>query len=292
MSKEASTSHIANQVVSGHKKLHPGLSPEHFVQWLDERVGLLVNEIGASTMWAEITSPDADPAFVHAFMKEVYLEIFFYNQHIVEATFAIIGQLPRTLEIRALKAMLRHQAEEFDHGEMALRDYVGMGGNEEEARRMRLSPGAFAASGMWLMLARMRDPFAYLGAEYLFENLTPILAESIQPFLTKKGMTSKSLEFIQFHAEEDPKHARLMQELIRQVVEQYPSAMESIAYGYDCFEFVYPIPVWRCAYQRALETRARKVGIEVPLKSVATKKSLILPQVLQPSLVEHSTTTP
>ena len=215
-------------------------------------------------MWVDLTDPNADPAFVHAFMKEVYLEIFFYNQHIVEATFAIIGQLPRDLEIRALKAMLRHQAEEFDHGEMALRDYVGMGGSEAEARQMRLSPGSFAASGMWWMLARMRDPFAYLGAEYLFESLTPILSERVKPYLAKKGMPSKSLEFIEFHAEEDPKHAKLMQELIAQVVEKYPKAMESIAYGFDCFEFVYPIPVWRCAHLRAT------TACQTPLSSLWT----------------------
>ena len=158
--------------------------------------------------------------------------------------------------------MLRHQAEEFDHGEMGLRDYVGMGGSEKEARQMRLSPGAFAASGMWWMLAKMRDPFAYLGAEYLFESLTPILSDRVKPYLAKKGMTSSSLEFIEFHAEEDPKHAKLMQELIIQVAEKYPSAAESIAYGYDCFEFVYPIPVWSCAYERALQSLVTKSRFE------------------------------
>lgn len=70
-------------------------------------------------------------------------------------------------------------------------------------------------------------------------------------------MTSKNLEFIVFHSAEDPRHAKLMQELIIQVIEKYPTAMESIAYGYDCFEFVYPVPVWRCAYQRARASLSR-----------------------------------
>jgi hypothetical protein len=40
--------------------------------------------------------------------------------------------------------------------------------------------------------------------------------------------------------------------VIAGVTRQYPEAFESVIYGYECFEAVYPIPVWRCAYDRAL----------------------------------------
>ena len=78
--------------------------------------------------------------------------------------------------------MLIHQSEEFDHGEMARRDFIGLEHKTEDAY-VRLSPEAFAVSAVWWMIARQYDPFAYLGALFLFEGLTPYLTAAIKPNL-------------------------------------------------------------------------------------------------------------
>jgi hypothetical protein len=156
------------------------------------------------------------------------------------------------MEPRMVRSMLFHQSDEFDHGEMALKDYIGLGGNEAEARKLPMSPGAFAAAGTWWMIAHLRKPFMYLGALYLFEGLTPIVTAAIKCALMKKGLDQSSLGYIEFHSTEDIKHANLVKHLISQVVTKYPEAEQDIKYGYECFRFVYPIPVWQCAYERAL----------------------------------------
>lgn len=135
--------------------------------------------------WQLVTDPSADPARVGAALREVYREIALYQPDIIEATIAVIGQFPRSLAAKQLRTMLIHQAEEWDHGEMAVRDFVAMGGNDGEVRGQLMTPTAFATAAFWRMLAHKRLPYAYLGALYLFEGLTPIvtgLLIATQPF--------------------------------------------------------------------------------------------------------------
>ena len=73
-------------------------------------------------------------------MKQVYLEIQWYQPDVIEATIAAIGQFPRSLSAKRVRTMLIHQAEEWDHGEMAVRDYANLGGSEKEARSTRAAP--------------------------------------------------------------------------------------------------------------------------------------------------------
>jgi hypothetical protein len=234
-----------HQQESQTRKIHP------VVAWLEATTTDLLNEIKDQEFWKTVTSADTEPGLIVRVMREVYLEIVGYQPHAIEAAIASIGQFPRSMKPRLVKAMLAHQGEEFDHGEMALRDFVGLGGNESDARKKRMSPEAFAVAGMWWMIAHQRDPFAYLGALYLFEGLTPTVTGFVKANLQKKGFTEESLEYIEFHSTEDIKHANLVRYLISDVAETYPESVESMKYGFQCFRAVYPIPLWRAAFQRA-----------------------------------------
>jgi len=230
---------------SRRKKIHP------IVDWLDTNTADLLKEIKDQEFWRAVTSSETDPRFIARFMREVYLEIVGYQPHVIEAAIASIGQFPRSMKPRLVKAMLAHQGDEFDHGEMALRDFVGLGGDETVAREKRMSPEAFAVAGMWWMIVHQRDPFAYLGALYLFEGLTPTVTGLVKANLQAKGFTDKSLEYIEFHSTEDIKHANLVRYLISEVAETYPQSVESMKYGFQCFQAIYPIPLWRAAFRRA-----------------------------------------
>jgi hypothetical protein len=229
-----------------------GTKPE-IVEWLESRVAKLLARIQHEEFWKTVIDPKTPPAVVQAIMKDIYLEIVGYQPHVIEAAIASIGQMPRSMDVRMVRSMLFHQSDEFDHGEMALRDYVGMGGNEEFARKQRMSPPSFAIAGMWWMITHQRDPFAYIGALYLFEGLTPTVTGLVKTQLREKGMKENTLEYVEFHSTEDIKHAKLVNHMIAESVEKFPEALESVKYGYECFEAVYPIPVWRCAYERAMK---------------------------------------
>lgn len=234
-----------HEIAFNPKATHP------IIGWLEANTADLLNEILRQDFWKFITSPSSSPKEVVAFMRQIYLEIVGYQPDVIEAAMAAIAQMPRSTNPRLVKAMLLHQGDEFDHGEMALRDYVCLGGSEAEARAMWMSPEAFAVAGMWWMIVQKRDPFAYLGALYLFEGLTPTVTNMVKENLKAKGLTSKSLEYIEFHSTEDVKHANLVRHLISEVATAYPEAAESIKHGFQCFRAVYPIPLWTAAFHRS-----------------------------------------
>jgi pyrroloquinoline quinone (PQQ) biosynthesis protein C len=223
---------------------------DNLVNSLDAHIQCLLEEIKQTEVWQAVTSPTTDSAFMKVIMREVYLEIYSYQPHVIEATIAIIGRMPKA-DSRMVQKMLIHQAEEADHGEIALRDYVALGGDEAYARSRRISPASFAVASLWWGVWRMEDPFTYVGALYPFEGLTPIVSQMVREAILKKGFPGQALEYINFHAEEDIKHANLVRKLLKYVVMTYPTAADSIKTGIEYFLAVYPIPVWMTAYNRA-----------------------------------------
>ena len=150
------------------------------LHWLERETQDLLKEIQSQEFWVTLTAPEARPQFVKAIMAEVYSEIVGYQPHVIEAAIAAIAQMPRSMKPRLVKSMLAHQADEFDHGEMAMRDLVGLGFSEQEIRARMISPEAFAVAGVQWMIVHSRDPFAYLGALFLFEGLTPVVTQMVK----------------------------------------------------------------------------------------------------------------
>lgn len=210
----------------------------------------LLADIQRTEFWRVVTSRETDPALIREIMKEVYREIGWYQPDVIEATMAIIGQFPRSVSAKRIRTMLHHQAEEWDHGEMAVRDYMGLGGKESNARNTTMSPTAFNTAAFWRMLAHKRDPYAYLGALYLFEGLTPIVTGLVKGNLSESGIPSDALEYIEFHSTEDIRHTKIVDHLIEEMSESWPGAADSIAFGFETFRQVYPLPGWWAAYQR------------------------------------------
>lgn len=228
------------------------LSGKEIVAYLDKRIHGILVDIQASPFWAFLTSPDSDPATVVNVMKEIYLEIVMYQPDVIEATIGIIGQFPRYIPATLIEEMLHHQAEEFDHGEMALRDFLNLGGKEEFARNRPMSSSAFQVAAMWTYLRHKRDPFAYLGALYPFEGLTPIVTGMVKEILKQKGMPRNTLTFIEYHATADLEHTALVKEMIEKIADAYPESKVPICYGIEYFLSVYPLPVWNKAYERGI----------------------------------------
>ncbi len=219
---------------------------------LRDGIAALLSEIQDTEFWRVVTDRDADPALIREIMKEVYREIAWYQPDVIEATMAIIGQFPRSISAKRIRTMLHHQAEEWDHGEMAVRDYVGLGGAERDARHERLSATAFNTAAFWRMLAHKRDPYAYLGALYLFEGLTPIVTGMVKGNLSDRGVPAAALEYIEFHSTEDIRHTRIVDHLIEEMSDTSPDAAEAIAFGFDAFRQVYPLPGWWRAYRQGV----------------------------------------
>lgn len=228
------------------------ISGREVVAYLDQRIADVIRETENSELWQKLTSPDTPRELVAEIMKEIYLEITMYQPDAIEAAIAVIGQMPRTIPPELIEEMLHHQAEEFDHGEMAMRDYVALGGVEQAARNRPMSPTAFNVAACWWMLQQKRDPFAYLGALYPFEGLTPIITGKIKSHLRDKGMADRSLEFVEYHSTADLEHTRIVKDLIEQIANDFPESRTRICHGINYFLQVYPLPGWTAAYHRAM----------------------------------------
>jgi hypothetical protein len=72
------------------------------------------------------------------------------------------------------------------------------------------------------MITKLRDPFAYLGALYPFEGLTPIISARVKAILAVKEYPADALEYIEFHSTEDIKHAHLIKALIEETCADIP----------------------------------------------------------------------
>ena len=240
--------------------MDPSQSATDTLEYLKTGIQSLVADIAREPAWRALTDPATPAEHVQAVMREIYAEIAAYQPDVIEATIAVIGQFPRSLDPKTVRAMLVHQAEEWDHGEMAVRDYAGLGNREADVRGGHMTTTAFATAAFWRMLAHKRMPYAYLGAIYLFEGLTPLVTGAIKAHLERQGMGPSSLEYIEFHSTEDIRHAKVIDAMVRRVVEQYPHCAAEVKFGFDAFRQVYPLPGWRAAALRAVMAGTTQVA--------------------------------
>jgi len=231
-------------------EINDTIVPEDFVRHLDKKVSGMLSRVETSEVYRIASDPNSDSRLVANIIKYILLEVFSYGPHVTEATFTAIGGFPKNRP-DLMRPMILHDISEVDHGEMALQDFIKLGGNEAWARSRRITPVSFAMAATCRMLAQLENPFSYLGYMYLFECLTPILTERGQTFLTAKGFPAAARKFIDVHATEDIAHADALAKLVARVVRDYPDAASAIDYGFDCFAAVYPLPIWESALQQA-----------------------------------------
>jgi hypothetical protein len=233
------------------------LSTANLLSALDRRVDEVFDQVQTQEIWRRLIAADTDPALITSIIREVFRTVCWYQSHTTEAGFHMIGRMPKT-ETRILKLLLLHKAEEAEHGEWARQDFVQLGGILNEVNRPP-SPEAFAVIGVWWLMARVENPFGYLGAEYLFEALTAKACSSLVSRFASRGFQHSGLRFVTEHATEDVKHAALMRELIIDAAKRYPTAGPAMLRCFDYFRGVYPIPLWNSAYARA-RSAAEAIG--------------------------------
>ena len=101
-----------------------------FTDRLQSKLMALLAEVEKTELYQLVASPDTSPKLVATIIKYILLEVFSYGPHVTEATFTAIGRLPKTRP-DLMKPMILHDLSEVDHGEMALRDFIKLGGDEE-----------------------------------------------------------------------------------------------------------------------------------------------------------------
>jgi hypothetical protein len=187
---------------------------------------------------------------IFSLVCELFRSVSWYQPNTTEAGFHMFGRLPKG-DVQLIRALCSHKAEEAEHGIWAWEDYKALGGNPNP---LPLSPATFAVSAVWWRMAQIEEPLGYLGAEYLFEQLTALVAPAALDVISSRGISgNKGLRFITEHAVEDQKHATFLKHTILDTVTRYPGSSDAMLRCYDYFEYVYPLAVWDEAYERACQ---------------------------------------
>jgi hypothetical protein len=224
---------------------------------LDALVADVEREVQAWRGWQLLKDPGRQTE-LHLVLREILHAVHMYQGHTTEAGFRMIGRLPKS-EVRLMQVLSHHKAEEAEHGLWAWADYLAMGGNPA-LHDAPPSPAAFAVAAVWDRMADCCDPFGYIGAEYLFENLTERLTKAIGVLPGAAVAFAKGTRFLSDHVTEDVRHANLFRHLIKQVLTERPDAIGPMTECLLLFRQVYPIPLWDEAFVRAIGATAGRLA--------------------------------
>jgi hypothetical protein len=217
---------------------------------LDRRVTKILGDVQEWRGWRKIIDPATPKADIIALVREIFRAVSWYQSHTTEAGFHMFGRLPKA-DVRLIQSLCGHKAEEAEHGVWALEDHGKLGGVTSDATSVPPSPATFAVAAVWWRMAQVEEPLGYLGAEYLFEQLTALVTQAALPIIDGRDLPRDGLRFIIEHATEDVKHATFIKHLILDVVTRYPHSAAAMLRCFDYFHAVYPLPVWDEALQRA-----------------------------------------
>lgn len=233
-------------------KHYPGYSDkahETFAE-LDKRVNGIFASVQDWRGWKLISDPTSPREDILSLVREIFRAVAWYQKHTTEAGFHMFGRLPKT-EVKLIQALCGHKAEEAEHGVWALEDHGKLGGKEADATETYPSPATFAVAAVWWRLAQVEDALGYLGAEYLFEQLTALVTQAALPVIEARDLPRDGMRFVIEHATEDVKHASFIKHQILDVVTRYPQSAEAMLRTFEYFHAVYPLPVWDEAFERA-----------------------------------------
>jgi hypothetical protein len=219
---------------------------------LNHRVANVVEEFQSSALGQLLVDPHSSVGLLTATIREIYWEIHCYQPSTTKAGFSMIGGADPE-DRKVMRTLLLHKWEEVEHRVWALDGYKALGGDQSLIGKESemTSPGAFAVAAVWERLARTIHPLAYVGAEYLFEDVTARLAKLAKESLQKRGLTQEGIRFIVDHASEDERHSQLLRRLIEEICTIKPALERQILFAFDCFRYVYPMPLWLASYARA-----------------------------------------
>jgi hypothetical protein len=217
---------------------------------LDDRVAEVFQAVESWEGWKLIRDPETPPATILAFVRELYRSVCWYQPHTTEASFHMIGRLPKG-EVKLMQALSTHMAEEAEHGLWAREDMAKLG----EKDLALASPATFAVAAVWWRIAQTEEPLGYLGAEYLYEQLTALATKAALPILEGRNLPRDELRFVIEHATEDAKHATFLKHHILDILTRYPGSEVAMGRCFDYFRHVWPLPVWKEALVRALESQ-------------------------------------
>jgi hypothetical protein len=119
-----------------------------------------------------------------------------------------------------------------------------------------LSPALFALAAVRDRIIQTEGPFALLGAEYLFEQVTLLFAQAALPGSEERDARHDGLRLALKRAAENTARLVRIKELILDLATRHRDAPKALQRGFECLRVVYPLAVWDEAYARVIRSAA------------------------------------
>ena len=137
-----------------------------------------------------------------------------------------------------VRTFFSHAASEIGHDQLALNDFVTLGGDAENVPYENPLPATSALLAYGFYQIYNLNPLGYLGYLYFLEFNGTSSGDSLMTALRNIGVPDSALTFLRDHAEIDIAHNKLMEKYVARMVKTQAD-VDCVAYAIDTTGHLY-----------------------------------------------------
>ena len=200
---------------------------------LDEAFAPILAEFLATPGMARLSDGGVGVLEYRSFLKQTYYYVRENPQLQALATVYFRGR-----ERDLVKAFYDHAGSEVGHEQLALNDFVTLGGSAEDVPYKNPLPATTALTSFAFHQIYNRNPIGYLGYLYFLEFLPTMSGPVIAEALVKGGVPTNAMSFLQDHIEIDQAHNRLMKRYA-EILVTTQETMDCVKYAMKTTSYLY-----------------------------------------------------
>lgn len=137
-----------------------------------------------------------------------------------------------------VRAFFAHASSEIGHDQMALNDFVTLGGDATNVPYENPLPATTALTAFGFYQVYNLNPLGYLGYLYFLEFIGTSSGGRIIDALIKIGVPENATTFLREHTEVDIAHNKLMEKYVKELVNNNEN-LDAIAYAMETTAHLY-----------------------------------------------------
>jgi len=137
-----------------------------------------------------------------------------------------------------IRGFYRHAVSEIGHDQLALNDFITLGGDAERVPYENPLPATSALLGFGFYQVYNLNPLGYLGYLFFLEFMPTQTGEGMMTHLRNIGVPDSAQTFLKDHAEIDQGHNRMMEKYVEKLV-QNEADLDAVLYAMKTTGYLY-----------------------------------------------------
>jgi pyrroloquinoline quinone (PQQ) biosynthesis protein C len=137
-----------------------------------------------------------------------------------------------------IRSFYAHAASEIGHDQLALNDFVTLGGDATDVPYENPLPATTALLAYGFYQIYNLNPLGYLGYLYFLEFMPTATGEGLMNSLSKIGVPRNAMSFLRDHTEIDVGHNKMMQKYVSGLVRS-DADLDCVAYAMKSTGYLY-----------------------------------------------------